>query len=167
MKRVGLIAVAFIAVLLQISFLPALRPLGVVPNLLLVVVVLVGLEGTSSSALVIAVAGGVISDLSSGANFGLWTGLLVLAALVTGLIHRAGFELNGPIVALTMVFAGTVLETGVILLGLVNSVSSWPVGYLLGHLGLEVMLNLVLTVALRPLIRGVVPAVDPGVTVVG
>ena len=167
MKRFGLVVLAVVCVLLQVSFLPALRPLGVVPNLLLVLVVLVGLEGTSSSALVIAVAGGVTSDMASGANFGLWTGLLVLAALVTGLIHRAGFELSGPIVALIMVFGGTLLETGVILLGIVNVVSHWPVGYLVGHFGLAAMLNLFLTVALRPLIRGLVPGVDPGVTVVG
>jgi rod shape-determining protein MreD len=167
MKRLGLVAVAILSVLLQVSFLPALRLFGVVPNLVLVIVVLVGLEGTSSSALVIAVIAGVICDMSSGTNFGLWTGLLVLAALVTGLIHRAGFELSGPIVAMSMVCAGTLLETGVILLGLVNSVSSWPIGFLLGHFCVEIMLNLVLTIALRPLIRSVVPGVDPGVTVIG
>src|SRR5471032_2090666 len=121
MKRVGLVVIAILAVLLQVSLLPALRPLGVVPNLMLVVVVLMGLEGTASVALVVAVVGGVAVDMASGANFGLWTGVLVLAALATGLIHRSGVELGGSVVAVILVTAGTILEAIVILLGLVNS----------------------------------------------
>ncbi|HUD11300.1 MAG TPA: hypothetical protein VMS08_02740 [Candidatus Saccharimonadia bacterium] len=167
MKRFWLVVLAVAAVVLQTSLLPALRPFGVVPNLMLVIVVLVGLEGTSSSALVIAVAGGVVCDMASSANFGLWTGLLVLAALVTGLLHRAGLELSGPVVAAIMIAAGTLLETAVILLGLVNVVQSWPVASLLGRFGAELVLNLLLMLAVRPLIRLVVPAADPGVTVIG
>jgi rod shape-determining protein MreD len=159
MKRTGLIALAVVGVILQLSLLPALRPLGVVPNLALVLVVLVGLEGTASQALVIAVAGGLALDLASGANFGLWTGVLVLAALAAGLVHRAGIELAGATVAAVMVAMGTMVMTAAILSGLVRSVTDWPVGMLMGRFATELVLNLILTVALRPLVLLVVP--DP------
>ena len=136
-------------VLLQISLLPALRPLGVVPNIALAWVVLVGVEGAASNALLVAVASGIIIDLASGANFGLWTGVLVLAALASGAVQRAGIELMGGLVAGVMVAAGTLLMTLVVLAGLVNTVGEWPVGALVARFGVELVLNLLITVGLR------------------
>lgn len=153
---------AIVGVIMQVSLLPALRPLGVVPNLMLVMVTLIGLEGTASTALVVAVAGGVVLDLSSGANFGLWIALLVLAALAAGLVHRAGIELVGSAVASVIVAVLTVVETVVIVLGLAGSVSSWPVGLLAGRLVAELVLNLVLTIGLQPLVRYVMPKATMG-----
>jgi rod shape-determining protein MreD len=167
LKRIGLVILTLVGILLQLGFLPALRPFGVVPNILLVIVVLVGLEATSSQALAIAVCAGLATDLASGANFGLWTGLLVVAALATGLLHRAGLELSGPLVAMVLVACGTLLETLVILLGLVNAVSGWPVGLLLVKFCTELVLNLVLVLALKPVTRLVLPSGDPGVAVIG
>ncbi len=156
MRRVALVLGSVACILLQMSWLPALRPLGVVPNLALVWVALVGLEGTASVTMVVAVAGGFALDLASGANFGLWTGVLVLVALTMGLLHRAGVELGGGVVALVMVAVGTLLMTLVILAGLVNVTSHWPVAALSARFGLELLLNLLLTVTLRPLARWLV-----------
>ena len=156
MRRLGLIALTIVSIVLQVGLLPALRPLGVGPNLLLVVVVLVGLEGTASSALTIAVISGLAVDLASGANFGLWTGTLVLAALAAGLIHRAGIELGGPLVAIVMVAVGTVVMALIVLAGLVNVVSYWPVGSIGGRLAIELVLNLLGTAALRPVVQKIV-----------
>jgi len=161
-KRAGLVVLAIVSVIVQVSLLPALRPLGVVPNLMLVMVTLIGLEGTASSALAVAVAGGVVLDLASGANFGLWTALLVLAALAAGLVHRAGIELVGPTVACVIVAVLTVVEAVVIVLGVAASVSSWPIGLLSGRLVAELVLNLVLTVGLQPLVRRVTPEAAMG-----
>ena len=167
MRRIGLLLVVVLSILIQVSLLPALRPLGVVPSLLLPVVVLIGLEGTASVALVAGVAGGLAVDLASATNFGLWTGLLVLAALTAGLLRRAGFELNGPAVALVMVTGGTVLSTAVILLGLADTATSWPVGFIAGTFFWELMLNLILTVAMRPVIRRLVENPDIGAQAIG
>jgi cell shape-determining protein MreD len=164
-RRAGLIALAVACVLVQVSLLPALRPFGVVPNLALALVVLMGLEGTASMALAVAVVAGLAIDLASGANFGLWTGVLALAALVAGLLHRAGVELSGGLLAAAMVMVGTVLMTLVVLAGLVNTTSYWPVGWLVGRLLVELVLNLVLTFSLRPLVRWLLPAQsDMGMT---
>lgn len=156
MKRVGLVVLAIMSVLMQLSLLPALRPFGVVPNLMLVTVVLIGLEGTASMALATAVAAGVVLDMASGANFGLWTAILVLAALASGLVHRAGIELGGPTVAVVIVAIGTVVETAVIVLG-VAGYTSLAAGVIAGRLMAELVLNLLLTVMLTPLVKQVVP----------
>ena len=165
MKRAALVVIVVLALVAQLSLLPALRPLGVVPNVMLALVVLVGLEGTASLALLAAVTGGLAVDLASGTNFGLWSGVLVLAALVTGMVHRAGIELQGPVVALVMVAAGTLLMTLMILAGVANAVSYWPVGNLAERFFAELVLNLLLTVALRPLVRLVVYSAPPEVQI--
>lgn len=157
MRRTVFVMVVAALGLLQVGFLPALRPFGVVPNVMLAVVALIGLEGTASGALIVAVVAGLAMDMASGVNFGLQTVILVLAALATGLVHRAGWELAGPTVALAMVAAGTVLATVATLLGVAAVVVVWPVGLIMGRLGLELVINLGLTMALRPVIRRTVP----------
>jgi cell shape-determining protein MreD len=141
MRRVWLVALVGLTILSQVSWLPALRPLGVVPNLALVMVVLVGLEGTASTAVAAAVVCGVALDLTSGANLGLWTGLLVLVAVVTGMLHRAGIETDRLLVPAVMVTVG----------------SNWPWGMLAGRFALELVLNLGLMMVLKPVVRRIVP----------
>jgi hypothetical protein len=152
MRRVALVVLCVVCVILQVSFLPALRPLGVVPNIMLPLVALLGLEGTVSMAAAAAVAGGLAIDLASGANFGLWTAVLILAAVVAGLVNRAGFELVGPAAA-AIVAGGTLVMTLVVLGGLVSTAAVWPWGTLALRFGTELMLNLVLMLALRPVMR--------------
>jgi hypothetical protein len=161
MRRAGLILLVAVCVLIQVSLLPALRPFGVVPNLLLGLVALVGLEDTASLALVVAVAGGITLDVASGTPFGMWTVVLVLAALVTGLIHRAGLELAGGLVAGGIVGVGTIIMNLGVLLSLAPVVSHWPVGTLLARIGLQLGLNLILVWVLNPLVKWVGPG--PGV----
>jgi len=152
-KRAALVVLVGLGMLLQLSLLPGLRPLGVVPSLALVLVVLVGLEGTASQALVAAVTGGVALDLGSSADFGLWTGLLVVTALMTGLLHRAGVELESVMWSLALVAGGTIVVSLLILVGIADSVGRWQWGLVIWRLVAQLGLNLALTVVLRPLVR--------------
>ncbi|HSX01473.1 MAG TPA: hypothetical protein VLF67_04510 [Candidatus Saccharimonas sp.] len=148
------LAILVVAVaLLQVGLVPALRPLGVVPNLVLGLVVLVGIAGTATSALVVAVTTGLLLDLSSGVDFGLRSALLVLAALVAGLVHRLGLELDGPVVALVLVAAGTIVADVAVLAGLVGMTGPWRLGLIAGTIGLELVLNLGCTLLMRPMVR--------------
>ena len=142
-----------VAVAVQVSLLPTLRPLGVVPNLALVVMVLVAVSVPTSEALVGAAVCGLILDLASGINFGLWTGIMMLVTLVAGVLHRSGVELDRSWVPLVLVACGTASIALVIWLGLARTVTSWPVLILTGRLGLELMINLGLTVALMPFVQ--------------
>jgi rod shape-determining protein MreD len=153
MKQVGFIALIVASLILQLSFLPALRPFGIVPSLMLVVVALVGLEGTASVALIVGVASGIAMDLASGANFGMWTGVLAVCALVTGVLHRMGIETKGLLPGVAIVISGTVLTAAIILMGLIGTTQHWPIGFLIGQIITEIVVNLVLLILLRPLVR--------------
>jgi hypothetical protein len=142
-----------VVVVTQLTLLPALRPLGVVPNAVLGLVALVGMEGTASEALAMAVVAGVAVDLGSGANFGLWTGVLVLTALVAGLLHRAGVEMAGAIIETVMVVGGTLLMNLVVLVSLAGTAARWDWSLLMVHLLLQLALNVALMQLLRPAVR--------------
>ncbi len=142
---------------LQVAWLPALRPLGVVPNVALVLVVLVGLNGTASRALGVALVGGLLLDLTSGTDFGLRIAFLTLVALVTGLVHRAGFDAAGVLVLLALVVLGTIVSTLTILLSVVTFASHWPVGWIALHLAIELALNIAAMFLLRPIIKWASP----------
>jgi len=92
-----------LAVILQVSFLPAVRVFGVVPNIALVLMVLISMIVVTSEALIVAALSGLVLDLASGSNFGLWTGVMVLVALAVGMMQRAGLELDRIVVALVLV----------------------------------------------------------------
>lgn len=149
--RLGLVAV--IVLLLQVGFWPALRPFGVVPDMMLGLVVLVGLAGTTTAALTLAVVGGVLLDLTSGVDFGLRLGLLVVVALVASMVHRSGLTLTGPIVAWGVVVVATIVHSLVVWIGVANMVVDWPLGVLLAKLGLEIMINLGLTWLVMPVVQ--------------
>ncbi|MBW4061849.1 hypothetical protein HJC99_04745 [Candidatus Saccharibacteria bacterium] len=157
MKPLMLSGVAVVIFMLQLSFIPALRPFGVVPNAGLVLVALVGLYGTASLALIIAVAGGLTLDLVSGANFGLYVALFTVVALAAGYIHRAGLNWVGPSMAIGLVIVATLVQNFIILGGLLRVTSSWPLGYVLGQTGLELILNTFLVLVLRPLVQWLLP----------
>jgi rod shape-determining protein MreD len=141
----------------QVSLLPALRPFGVVPDLVLVAVVLLGLRSTVSQALTLALVGGVVMDLSAGSDFGLHTGILVLAALSTGLVRRSGLTLIGPLVAIGLVVVITLVAAAVSLAAIIGSLSIGTTGPILAILLGELVLNLLLTLGVRPIIDRLVP----------
>ncbi len=152
MKRVVIFFLISLAVILQLSLLPALRPFGVVPNLVLVMMVLIALNTATSEALVAAVVAGVVIDLVGSVGFGLWTGVLMLVTLVAGLMHRAGVELHGVLVAVVMVAVGTLVTTFAVWSTLVTGGLGWPVSASFGgRLAIELVINLGLTVMMRPL----------------
>jgi hypothetical protein len=157
MKGVALIVLSMLVFVLQLSFIPALRPLGVVPDLGLALVALVGLYGSASMALLLAVCGGLALDLVSGGDFGLYVGLFTVVALTAGFVHRAGFGLGETVMSLALVLAGTLLQDLVVLGGLVRVAVSWPIRQLLLDLSYEMVLNALFVLLLRPLVAWLIP----------
>src|SRR5207245_8214916 len=92
-------------------------------------------------------------DLTSGTDFGLRIGLLVLLALVAGLIHRAGLDLSGPAVMLGLVAAATLVANLAVLIGLAGLVNHWPAGLIMRTAALEVVLNCALGLIMLPFVR--------------
>lgn len=94
MKLLGMVVVMVVAVALQISFIPALRPLGVVPELVLIAIVALATGGSIVQAMVLAVASGIVLDTVSSSDFGLQTGLLALAVILCAFVRRSGFQIG-------------------------------------------------------------------------
>ena len=154
MRRVIIFFLMAVAVVLQLSLLPALRLFGVVPNVLLAITVLISLSVATSEALAAALVVGMIVDVVNGVSFGLWMGVLMLSTLVAGFVNRAGLELPGAIVAMALVSAGTVVMTLAIWSTLIAAGVGWPVPPSFGgRLVIELMLNLLLTIMLRPVVQ--------------
>lgn len=157
MKRILLLLFLAAGIVTQVSLLPALRPFGVVPGLVLVLVVLLGLRLTVSQALTLALVGGVVMDLSSGTDFGLHTGILVLAALLAGMVRRSGVALFGPLVAVGLVLIVSLLSAALSLAAIVGSLSLGLTGPVFATLLGELVLNLALTLGIRPIINRLAP----------
>lgn len=157
MRRAVLIVVVGVLVVMQISLVPALRPFGVVPNVMLPVVIMIGLRSTVSQALAVALVGGLAMDLSGGTDFGIHTGILVLAALVTGSVRQAGLALGGPLVPVVLVAIFTVLSGIVSLSGVASSTGFSQMATGLGFVARELVISLVITLGVTPIVHGLVP----------
>jgi rod shape-determining protein MreD len=153
MKNLFFWLLSIALIMLQIGFVSALRPFGIVPNLILVIVIITGLQSTLSQSLTIAVIGGLALDITSGSDFGLRTVLFVLAALATGFIRRSGITLGGPSMALLIVAIGTILIDVTILISVASNVSHWPVARIFSIMGLELLLNSLLVILVLPIYR--------------
>jgi cell shape-determining protein MreD len=157
MKGMLLAVVAGLIFLLQLSFIPALRPFGVVPDLGLALVAVVGLYGTASSALTLALVGGLALDLASGSDFGLYIGLYMIVGLSAGFIHRAGLNGYGPFMGIGLVLGATLLQDIVILGGLARIARSWPLGQITAQLLVEMLINALLVALVQPILRLLLP----------
>jgi len=153
MKRWLLAGFVLVCAGLQLGFWPFVRPFGVVPQMLLVVMVLTGLNLRIMTSLVLALASGLMVDVSSSTSFGLWTGMLVLTVLVGALVRQAGIETDQLLVPVAIIAAGTLMLDVAVWLGMATLVSRWPVGELAGTFLLELMLNLIIMTLVRPFVR--------------
>lgn len=162
MRNAVLVVVLAVAVILQLSFLPALRPFGVVPNILLPIIVCIGLYGRASTAVLAAVLCGLCMDMASGTDFGVWTGTFVLAALACGFVHRAGVELVSA-VSLVIVALGIVVANGVILTSVFGAAGPWS--SVISSLLIQLVIDLIITAAIGPAVRAIVGQGNPEILI--
>lgn len=156
MKQYQLVLLVIIVTALQVGFLPALRPYGVIPDLLAVVIVALGLMTTASQTLICAMAVGLALDLSSASSFGLHLGVYTVTALAVSLLARYGIAYDTVawqvglstlvIVAAHLTILGDLALHGVAL----------PFGYVEGHIAFGVLWGLVLMLGVLPLMRRLV-----------
>lgn len=151
MRLPAAIAAALVAVWLEISFIAPLRPFGVVPNLVLVVILLLAIRLPASNAVVLAVASGLFIDLTSGSDFGLRTAFYVLLVLLVNLLSRQGTDFNNASIVAGTVVAGTIVLNAAVVADLALSRVALRFGYIASKVGIEVICNLVLLVILRTL----------------
>ncbi|HSX48259.1 MAG TPA: rod shape-determining protein MreD [Candidatus Nanoarchaeia archaeon] len=165
MSNLKLLLITLVAAWLQLYFLGNMRPLGVLPNLLIIVIIYAGLLREATETLAIALGGGLILDLASGADFGLRMAFYAVLALVVMVLRQMGadFENLGLVLATTAV--GAFLYNLAVITGLALQHGSVPLSLAAGRIGRELLLDLVLVVLLRPLLIKILqmPATAPKV----
>ncbi len=153
MKFLGLIGLVLITVLLQVSFLPALRPIGIVPNLALIVVLYSSVELAASEALAVAVGIGVLLDLVSGADFGLRTAFLSFFGLLVILIRRTGADFTRLSMVLAAVVSAGMLWNAAVLASVLVSHDTILWGQALRMVGIETGINCLIVLVVHAPIR--------------
>ena len=153
MKPYKLTLLIIIVLMLQVGFLPAWHPFGVVPDLLLAVVICLALYTTTTEALICAMVVGLALDISSGADFGLRLGFYTVVALGVSLLNRAGLALDSLLWRLGMATLITVLANGVILIGLYLHGADLPGRIVAQRLVVSVVVELILIMIVGPIVR--------------
>ena len=125
---------------LQVAAFGHLRPLGVMPNVMLVAVILFSLWSDATPALAVAVGGGLLLDLASGSDFGLRMAFYVVVALAIIAGRQLGLHADLMITGAVAVVLGTLLYDGLIL----ATLKAAPNGLIMGRIGRELIDNLAL-----------------------
>lgn len=108
-----------LAVWLQAYFLGAMRPLGVLPNVLLVMLAYFALMRPASQTLAFGVAGGLMLDMASGVDFGIRLGFYSLFALVAVMTRQLGGSPDGLWTATGLILGGTIAYNLIVLASLI------------------------------------------------
>jgi rod shape-determining protein MreD len=148
-----MVASILLAIWLQLSLFGHLRPLGVIPDLTLITIIVVALWSDATPSLAAAVGAGFILDLASGSDFGLRTGFFILVTLAVIAAKQFGLHADSVVTAALIALAATVLFNLSVLASLGSADTDWVV---VGQrIGAEVIVNLgalVLVFAIRVLI---------------
>ncbi len=115
MKTVAGILAVVLAAWLQVSWFGHWRPLGVMPNVMLITVVAFAAWSNATTALAAAIGGGFLLDLASGSDFGLHIAFyaVVVLAIVAG--KQLGVQGDSLVTMLLAVVLGTVVYDALIL----------------------------------------------------
>ena len=139
----GIVAVAFTA-WLQVSWFGHVRPLGIIPNCMLLVVIVFALWSDATPALVAAIGGGLLLDLASGSDFGLNMAFYVVTALALIAGRQLGLHATSIVTGIVATILGTLLYNLVVLATIQEPISSIVVS----RVGRELALNLILLLLL-------------------
>lgn len=132
------------AVLMQIAWFSHVRPFGVMPNLVLVVVVVTALWSRATAALASAIVAGLLLDLASGADFGLRTAFFTVVTLAVIALRQLGVYAESFLMAVATVAICTVIANLLIVFGVVGTTGGVDWLAVLQRISIEVGLNTVL-----------------------
>jgi rod shape-determining protein MreD len=135
----GVLAVA-VAAWLQVSWFGHVRPLGVIPNVMLLAVILFALWSDATPALVAAIGGGLLLDLASGSDFGLHMAFYVVMVLAIIAGRQLGLHATSLVTGVAATIFGTLLYNLVVLATIKAPISP----LVAGRVGRELVVNLIL-----------------------
>lgn len=152
MKSAWLAGLLLVTVWLQVGFLGAWRPLGILPNLLMVVIIFAGLVRGATETVAMGAAGGLLLDLASGSDFGLRMGFYTVLALVVVVMRQTGANLENLSLVWLITAVGTLVYNLAVLVGVWSAGATVPLNLAGRRIGIEMVMNLILATLLRPVL---------------
>jgi rod shape-determining protein MreD len=110
----GVVAMAFIGLVLQGSVLHAFLPAYLIPNFLLVIVVFLGFFEVSALGVILSFFIGLLFDLFSGALIGPWAGSFVFVYALLAIFAQRLF-IHSISTVMISVFVANLISTGIYL----------------------------------------------------
>jgi len=144
LRLIGGILVVAATAWLQVAWFGHMRPLGIIPNCVLLVVIMLALLSDASPALAAAIGGGLLLDLASGSDFGLNMAFYVVTALAIIAGRQLGLHATSIVTGVAAAILGTVLYNLVILATIKAPLS----GVVACRIGRELLVNLILLLLL-------------------
>ena len=167
MNTAKLVLITAAVVWLQLASLPAIRPLGVVPNLALVVVLLLAVRLPVVTSLTIAVVIGWLLDSGAGSDYGLRITFYSMLVILVVFLRQQGSDLENLSLQASLVTAGTVLLNLAILANLAFHHVTLPLSYVGLKLLAEVICNLLLLFPVRWVLSAMIGGSNEMVVSVG
>lgn len=137
---VGGIAAVAVAAWLQVSWFGHVRPLGIIPNVMLLAVILFSLWSDATPALAAAIGGGLLLDLASGSDFGLNMAFYVVMTLAIIAGRQLGLHATSLVTGVAATILGTLLYNLVVLATIKAPISP----LIASRVGRELAVNLIL-----------------------
>jgi rod shape-determining protein MreD len=125
---------------LQVSWFGHVRPLGIIPNCMLLVVIVYALWSDATPALAAAIGGGLLLDLASGSDFGLRMAFFVVTALTLVAGRQLGLHATSFVTGIVATIVGTLLYNLVVLATIRASIGA----VVISRVGRELVVNLIL-----------------------
>jgi rod shape-determining protein MreD len=134
--------VILLTLALQVSLFGHWRPLGVAPDLMLVVVLVVALWLQATTAMATAVVGGLLLDLSSGVDFGLRTAFFALTALMVIAARQYGLHAESVLTSVLLLLLTTAAFNLAVVVSAGSPLVDWA--YVLSKTGWEMVINAII-----------------------
>lgn len=141
MRAVSLIVVTLATAWMQVAWFGHMRPLGIIPNLMLVLVVVCALWSQASITLGVGVGGGLLLDLASGdGNFGLRMGFFAFMALAIVAGRQLGLQSDSIVAGVVATIIGTLLYN----LAILATINAGLSTIVVERIGRELIVNLLI-----------------------
>lgn len=151
--NIVLILIAILIYILQANFFSWFNIAGVMPNLFILFILLIGLFGTRTMGTIYGLIVGLLLDLVIGTKVGIYSIGLGLIGFLAAIFDK-NFSKDSRITIIVMVVVATIIfEALIYLLNYIFIATSLEIINFIKILSIEVIFNLILTIIIYPLIQ--------------
>ena len=150
---VSLCFIFFIIYFLQANFFSWFNIAGIKPNLIILLMLVIGLFIGKKVGIIFAIITGILLDLLGGKIIGI-TSIMFIIIVILSDIYDKNFSKDSKIAIMLMVISTTTIyEVGVYMLNIIKTSSNIEIFAFTKILVVEIIFNAILTIILYPIIQ--------------